>query len=57
MKRAINLPFGKRKPPSENVISRAADPYVVAITISREREAIDRKRPIPIWCTENSKSM
>lgn len=44
-------------PPNKNIISSAADPNVLAMTISLVIAAIIRKRPKAIWCTENSKSM
>lgn len=44
-------------PPNKKIISSPADPNVLAIIISREMEAMARKRPSAIWCTVKSKSM
>lgn len=57
LKKRANLPFGTIKPPIKNMISSEADAIVFEITKSRAIEAIDRKRPIPIWCTTKSKNM
>lgn len=44
-------------PPNKKIISSAAEPNVLAITISRARDAIIRNRLNAIWCTAKSKSI
>ena len=44
-------------PPNKNTINSAAVPKVLARIISREIEAIIRKRPNAIWCIEKSISI
>jgi len=40
-----SLPFGIINPPSKKMTINAADPNVLAMTMSRARAAMNRKRP------------
>lgn len=44
-------------PPNKNTTSNPADPNVLAMIISRARDAIIRNRPNAIWCIEKSRNI